>query len=431
MLSKVVLPTAVALAAMIFCFAFWQLASLTFKTPKGTIVVENMPDDAQVLVDGQKVEIVWNAGRDKAEVSIETGAHQLRVLNQGNEIFGDKVSVKGGDSTVVKLRVVKPSDEPGVAIPIGSDPFNVDSLWVDAKNNLRLTVLARSGETFSARFLVKDSIERIVSGTYAAGKVAWLAKDVRAVKGSQGSDNFGTLVKDDEGYRLDFTWGNGGKTTSREGGTFVLKLQPPTPSTTSKLEVQEATPEVQEATPTIRETTPEVQEVKPEVQELKPKVQETASNVSNAMPTAAVTLPEQKGRSTLQKTGELQTKPRMQFHFNGDAKDAILGSRIFQLKSTKFTDNALYLNGIYDPAKKWLHGDLQGLRNQCRKFHGGHEISVARIWREYETDGSPEQPHYGRTLRTLVLFGKVAGGRQSHREFERLRVQSRDRRGRT
>lgn len=98
-------PTVVALGALIFLGALWQLASFIFRTPDGTIVVENMPADAEVLVDGKKVEIAWNAGKDKAEVSINPGTHQLRVLNQGNEIFGDKVSLKGGDSSFIKLSV--------------------------------------------------------------------------------------------------------------------------------------------------------------------------------------------------------------------------------------------------------------------------------------------------------------------------------------
>ena len=100
-------PTAIALGALFILGLIWQLSAFTFRTPNGTIVVENLPADAEVLVDGQKVAIIWNKGKDKAEVNIDAGSHQLRVLNQGNEIFGDKVSVKGGDSTIVKLIIIK------------------------------------------------------------------------------------------------------------------------------------------------------------------------------------------------------------------------------------------------------------------------------------------------------------------------------------
>ncbi len=78
--------------------------------PNGTIVVEKMPADAEVLVDGRKLEITWNAGKDKAEISIEAGSHQLRVVNQGNEIFGDRVSVMAGNSTVVKLSMIRDAE---------------------------------------------------------------------------------------------------------------------------------------------------------------------------------------------------------------------------------------------------------------------------------------------------------------------------------
>ncbi len=101
------LPTVIGLGSLIVLGLLWQLASFTFRTANGTIVVENLPAGAEVLVDGQKFEITWNAGKDKAEVSILAGTHHLRVLNQGNEIYGEKISVKGGDSTVVKVSVIE------------------------------------------------------------------------------------------------------------------------------------------------------------------------------------------------------------------------------------------------------------------------------------------------------------------------------------
>ncbi len=103
------LPTVIGLGMLIFLGSAWQLAGFIFRTPKGTIVVENMPADAEVFVDGQKFEIVWNAGKDKAEVSIDAGTHQLRVLNQGNEIYGEKVTVRGKESTAVKLSIASTS----------------------------------------------------------------------------------------------------------------------------------------------------------------------------------------------------------------------------------------------------------------------------------------------------------------------------------
>ncbi len=103
------LPTVIALGALIVLGSFWQLASLTFRTPNGTIVVENMPADAEVLVDGQKVEIAWNAGKDRAEVSIDAGSHRLVVVNKGNEIFADKVAVRGGNNSIIRLSIAPPT----------------------------------------------------------------------------------------------------------------------------------------------------------------------------------------------------------------------------------------------------------------------------------------------------------------------------------
>ena len=106
-------PAVIALGAVFSFFALWQIVTFTFRTHNGTIVIEKMPADAEVLVDGQKFEITWNSGKDRAEVSIDAGSHQLRVLNQGNEIHSERVSVKGGNSTIVTLSIAKPPTNPG------------------------------------------------------------------------------------------------------------------------------------------------------------------------------------------------------------------------------------------------------------------------------------------------------------------------------
>jgi serine/threonine protein kinase len=98
------------------------------------------------------------------------------------------------------------------------DPFQPKSVWVNREQNKALTVLERKGETFQARFVIGNNIDRIVSGTVKDGKVSWFSKDVRAVKGKVGDDNQGTFRSDNNGDWLDFTWASQGNVL----GTFVL-----------------------------------------------------------------------------------------------------------------------------------------------------------------------------------------------------------------
>lgn len=102
-----------------------------------------------------------------------------------------------------------------------SQTFAAGSNWIgDAQSkDLRLTVIEREGKRFKARFESKGWV-REVSGTKNGNAISWSKQDVRAIKGSAGGDNEGTIVTDDEGSRIDFVWRGGGKQ-----GTFTLRKQ--------------------------------------------------------------------------------------------------------------------------------------------------------------------------------------------------------------
>src|SRR5262245_58782358 len=77
-----------------------------------------------------------------------------------------------------------------------ADRWPVDSVWVNEDMKLRLTILERKGESFRAKLVAGDAIERTFTGTIKGNKVAWLAKDVQATKGGQGHDNTGIINGD-------------------------------------------------------------------------------------------------------------------------------------------------------------------------------------------------------------------------------------------
>jgi serine/threonine protein kinase len=110
--NQFLIQTSVPIMAGLFVISFglWISGVFTFKTPDGTIIVEQMPPEAEVFVDGKQMEIVWNEGKDKAQVTVDPGNHQLKVINQGNEMYGKAVTIKSGDQSVVKLASTKPTD---------------------------------------------------------------------------------------------------------------------------------------------------------------------------------------------------------------------------------------------------------------------------------------------------------------------------------
>lgn len=104
----------------------------------------------------------------------------------------------------------------------GGDAFRANSVWENQASKLRLTVLEREGETFRARFVIGDDrnpLIREVAGTVRNGKVSWLARNVRALRGGVGGDNVGTLGKDRDGDKIDFAY-----TQGKTSGKFTLRL---------------------------------------------------------------------------------------------------------------------------------------------------------------------------------------------------------------
>lgn len=94
-----------------------------------------------------------------------------------------------------------------------TDPFPIDSVWFSARLNLSLRVLERDGNTFRAKIVAGNTVDRTVAGTVDGGRIAWLAKDVQAAKGGPGGDNTGTI----RGDRIDVEY-----RSAVGNGTFTL-----------------------------------------------------------------------------------------------------------------------------------------------------------------------------------------------------------------
>gem|GEM_PF-6456696 len=88
-------------------------------------------------------------------------------------------------------------------------PFQPKSAWVGDKSGLILTVVERNGETFRATLISPDGkIQRVITGTVKGNQVAWLAKDMRVIKGGSDHrhDTLGTISSGPKGDRIDIVW---------------------------------------------------------------------------------------------------------------------------------------------------------------------------------------------------------------------------------
>jgi len=115
-------PTAAAGLLLLGLFVAWGVV-LWVKTANGMIELVNLPKDAEVFVDGEKVKITWPVGGKPAVITVTAGMHKLMVKNHkvlvkkdGLEISGDEVTVQAEGQEKFTVRVV-PFTKPPNPLP--------------------------------------------------------------------------------------------------------------------------------------------------------------------------------------------------------------------------------------------------------------------------------------------------------------------------
>jgi formylglycine-generating enzyme required for sulfatase activity/serine/threonine protein kinase len=104
-----------------------MLASGVFKvkTKDGTIVLENLAADAEVLVDGAKVIVKWDNGGKKAQISVPPGRHKIEATKDGFTVIGEEVEIEDGKQRVLTARLVRPLPSPDEnKAPLAPDAAN-------------------------------------------------------------------------------------------------------------------------------------------------------------------------------------------------------------------------------------------------------------------------------------------------------------------
>ena len=104
----------VGLVGLLAFFALFVIYSgvLKVKMPEGTLEFLQLPENADVFVDGEKVFMTWSTVREKATISIPAGTHQVEVQKNGIKIDKTSVIVSSGEKTqlVVRVEPVPPPD---------------------------------------------------------------------------------------------------------------------------------------------------------------------------------------------------------------------------------------------------------------------------------------------------------------------------------
>ena len=96
---------------MLGLFAAWLGGVFKVKTPDGVIVLENVPEDADILVDGGKVSVTFSGDGSPVEIRAVPGRHKVEVKKDGFATFAKELTIKANGSQEVTVRL-----EPLVAV---------------------------------------------------------------------------------------------------------------------------------------------------------------------------------------------------------------------------------------------------------------------------------------------------------------------------
>jgi serine/threonine protein kinase len=157
-------------AVLLLVFAgLWAGGVLRVKTQDGTIVLDNLPPEADVTVDDEKVTLKTMDGNTYA-VSIAAGKKQrLKVKKDGVTLFGEEVQIDAGGQRTITLRY-----EPGAP---GKDSleqwFVPGTRWegkqirtepTPTEGNVWFIVSSREGNKFRGRCVTELRLDWSVEG---------------------------------------------------------------------------------------------------------------------------------------------------------------------------------------------------------------------------------------------------------------------------
>ena len=90
----------------------WAAGVFKVKTKDGTIILEDLPPGAEVLVDGERVTVTWGTEGKKAEITVRPGTRKVVARRDGVQVLGEEVAIEDGGRKVLTARLEPPPAAP-------------------------------------------------------------------------------------------------------------------------------------------------------------------------------------------------------------------------------------------------------------------------------------------------------------------------------
>ncbi len=91
--------------ALGICAAWMSGVFIKVHTPDGVIVLENVPNDSEILVDGIKITFTWPGVGKSLEIRAVPGQHKVQLKKDGTTTFDEEVEIDAGGRQSIKVRL--------------------------------------------------------------------------------------------------------------------------------------------------------------------------------------------------------------------------------------------------------------------------------------------------------------------------------------
>jgi formylglycine-generating enzyme required for sulfatase activity/serine/threonine protein kinase len=124
-------PTIAVCVLLLGLLVAWGVI-VRIRTANGTVELANLPQDANVFVDGTEVVVNWPGGGKPALITVTPGKHKIVVKRDGVEVSGDEITLLAGGKEKLTARIVRPDElskaaaQQGLQRPPGSDTRRPD-----------------------------------------------------------------------------------------------------------------------------------------------------------------------------------------------------------------------------------------------------------------------------------------------------------------
>jgi serine/threonine protein kinase/formylglycine-generating enzyme required for sulfatase activity len=122
---------AVAVSALLLgVMTAWASGIFSVKTKDGVIVIENLPEHANVYVDGEVVTVRPVADSKDGEITVRAGNHRVEVKRGDVTVAGETVSIASGETKPLRIHLEPPLPAPSALPPTFKNSLGMEFVLV-------------------------------------------------------------------------------------------------------------------------------------------------------------------------------------------------------------------------------------------------------------------------------------------------------------